>query len=36
MPGFESLTEMVAWFVETLKIDGLFTDFPDQALAALA
>ena len=35
IPGFESLAEMVAWFVETLKIDGLFTDFPDQALAAL-
>ncbi len=34
-PGFDSLQEMVAWFVEQLAIDGLFTDFPDQALAAL-
>ena len=34
-PGFESMTEMVSWFVETLGIDGLFTDFPDLALAAL-
>ena len=34
-PGFENMTEMVAWFVETLGIDGLFTDFPDMALAAL-
>lgn len=35
MPGFESMGEMVAWFVEKLSIDGLFTDFPDRALAAL-
>ena len=34
-PGFENMTEMVSWFVETLGIDGLFTDFPDLALAAL-
>lgn len=35
-PGFESLGEMVSWFVDTLAIDGLFTDFPDRALAAIA
>ena len=35
-PGFESMTEMVAWFVDELSIDGLFTDFPDLALAARA
>jgi len=29
MPGFDSLTEMVAWFREKLEIDGMFTDFPD-------
>jgi len=34
-PGFESLEEMVSWFVEILRIDGLFTDFPDVALAAV-
>ncbi len=33
-PGFETMAEMVSWFVEKLAIDGLFTDFPDQALAA--
>ncbi|MDH5346003.1 MAG: glycerophosphodiester phosphodiesterase [Gammaproteobacteria bacterium] len=33
--GFESMAEMVTWFVETQRIDGLFTDFPDLALAAL-
>lgn len=35
LPGLESLQEMVAWFVEQLAVDGVFTDFPDQALAAL-
>ena len=35
VPGFESLPEMVRWFVEELDIDGLFCDFPDQALAGL-
>jgi len=34
-PGFGSYDEMVHWFAETLKIDGLFTDFPDLAVAAL-
>ena len=34
-PGFETLPEMVAWFAETLGVDGLFTDFPDQALRGL-
>ncbi len=35
-PGFESFEAAVQWFVETLSIDGLFTDFPDQAIQALA
>jgi len=35
MPGFESLREMTAWFNEVLDIDGVFTDFPDTALAAI-
>jgi glycerophosphoryl diester phosphodiesterase len=34
-PGFENMREMVDWFVGTLHIDGLFTDFPDLAVAAL-
>jgi glycerophosphoryl diester phosphodiesterase len=34
-PGFETMEEMVSWFVDNLKIDGLFTDFPDKALAAI-
>ena len=34
--GFESMGEMVHWFSAVLAIDGLFTDFPDLALAALA
>ena len=33
MPGFDTLGEMVAWFDES--IDGVFTDFPDLALAAI-
>ena len=32
-PGFENMEEMVAWFVEKLGIDGVFTDFPDRALS---
>lgn len=35
LPGFESMQEMVRWFVDELKIDGLFTDFPDLAIRAL-
>lgn len=35
LPGFESLTDMIAWFAEQLAVDGVFTDFPDQALAAI-
>jgi len=35
-PGFESFEAAVQWFVETLSIDGLFTDFPDRAIEALA
>ncbi|MDH3440072.1 MAG: glycerophosphodiester phosphodiesterase family protein, partial [Gammaproteobacteria bacterium] len=34
-PGFETLAEMVAWFSESLGVDGVFTDFPDQALRGL-
>ena len=34
-PGFDSLEEMIRWFVDELAIDGLFTDFPDRAIAAL-
>ncbi len=35
-PGFDSLDEMIRWFVEELQIDGVFTDFPDIARAAVA
>lgn len=28
--GFASFEEMVGWFAGTLKVDGLFTDFPDR------
>ena len=34
-PGFESLPEMIRWFVEKLDIDGVFTDFPDLAIQAV-
>jgi len=34
-PGFDTLEEMVRWFVDELGIDGLFTDFPDIAVRAL-
>ncbi len=34
-PGFDSLQEMIRWFVDELAIDGVFTDFPDLARAAL-
>lgn len=34
-PGFDSLREMIHWFVVELKIDGVFTDFPDIALEAV-
>lgn len=34
-PGFDSLQQMVRWFVDELKLDGVFTDFPDQAIEAL-
>jgi len=36
LPGFNTYAEMVEWFAGTLSIDGLFTDFPDKAIAALA
>lgn len=34
-PGFASFTAMVRWFAGELRIDGLFTDFPDRARRAL-
>ncbi len=34
-PGFETFEAAVQWFVSTLRVDGLFTDFPDRALNAL-
>ena len=34
-PGFGSYTAMVGWFVDSLAVDGLFTDFTDLTLAAL-
>ena len=36
VPGFDSLPEMVSWFVDELGIDGLFTDFPDLARQGLS
>lgn len=33
--GFDDYARMVAWFVDTLAIDGLFTDFTDLTLEAL-
>lgn len=35
LPGFETFAGMVEWFVESLSIDGLFTDFPDLVRQAL-
>jgi glycerophosphoryl diester phosphodiesterase len=35
-PGFGTFAAMVCWFVAELRIDGLFTDFPDRAREALA
>ena len=32
-PGFDSFEAMLRWFVDTLHIDGVFTDFPDRARA---
>lgn len=34
-PGFKSLLEMIRWFADEIKIDGVFTDFPDIALEAV-
>ncbi len=34
-PGFDSLEEMIRWFIDELSIDGLFTDFPDRAISAI-
>ena len=35
-PGFDSYAEMIGWFAESLQIDGLFTDFPDQTITELS
>ena len=35
-PGFDSLEEMIRWFVDELAIDGVFTDFPDIGRTAVA
>jgi glycerophosphoryl diester phosphodiesterase len=32
-PGFENFHEMLKAFLETLQVDGLFTDFPDVVLS---
>jgi len=34
-PGFDDFAELVDWFAGTLRIDGLFTDFPDLVRDAL-
>jgi glycerophosphoryl diester phosphodiesterase len=34
--GFETFEAAVNWFVTTLGIDGLFTDFPNKAIDSLA
>ena len=34
-PGFDSLQEMIRWFVDEIRIDGVFTDFPDMAFEAV-
>lgn len=34
-PGFDTMQQMVRWFVDELHLDGVFTDFPDQAIDAL-
>jgi glycerophosphoryl diester phosphodiesterase len=31
-PGFTSFEELVRYFVEDLRVDGLFTDFPDRVI----
>jgi glycerophosphoryl diester phosphodiesterase len=33
-PGFTSFDELVRYFIEDLRVDGLFTDFPDRVIAA--
>jgi len=34
-PGFDTMQQMVSWFVDELHLDGVFTDFPDQAIEAI-
>lgn len=33
--GFPDLENMIRWFVAEVRVDGLFTDFPDRAVAVL-
>jgi glycerophosphoryl diester phosphodiesterase len=33
--AFKSYEEMVIWFVNELKVDGLFTDFVDKTISIL-
>ncbi|MDX1481511.1 MAG: glycerophosphodiester phosphodiesterase [Woeseiaceae bacterium] len=35
-PGFDDFENQVRWFARTLRIDGMFTDFPDRTLRALS
>lgn len=34
-PGFRDLEDMLRWFVTEARVDGVFTDFPDRAVAVL-
>lgn len=34
--GFSTFVELVDWFASTLKVDGLFTDFPDLVREAVS
>ncbi len=34
-PGFDTMQQMVSWFIDELHLDGIFTDFPDQAIEAI-
>lgn len=34
-PGFASFDDLVVFFVNEVRVDGLFTDFPDRVLALL-
>jgi glycerophosphoryl diester phosphodiesterase len=34
-PGFASFDDLVQFFVKDVRVDGLFTDFPDRVVALL-